>query len=660
MLLPINIIVALRDNNIIISTSNTTDVKHKDSLTTTLKGVEVPVIFSLSKLSVCQALLVLLMQVVTASTLSTTSILIGFRGAGRTTSYHSFIGQLRWHAHYSLATRHFLPILHKKKSHKYYNKFIQTSLLGRLLSTATFPYCSTMEESNNHDNKRKFLSNEEKMAEETKRSTKLNQLTSTTTAHVDVTNKDKNIVRPIVIVISGPTGSGKSDVGAYLCSPNQALGILQNMFASFYDNLSDKHYNRSRDEHGSIRGHIISADSVQAYRGVNIGANKPTLEERQITPYHLIDIVDSTNQYNAADWTNDAISVIDELSVNTWKVISDNNEDPMQHKSFVKIAPPAATLPVVVGGTMMYIQWLVHGRPDAPKPSPEDEKRAAEMIQEYQAMGNDIGWSEALKKVSSFGETFQKRTEKLCGRDWYRLRRLMEVALAVDDTATKIYTGERMGGLSTLGYDVRYFFLCPSDRMKHAHILDERCEQMLVRGLLEETVDLALSGNLPHDSQAARSIGYRQALSYLRRSNPQANDVTAFEIFLDEFTAATRQYSKKQMQWFRRDKECIFVPVDLSSETTKDQRIEDAAKIIVKLCMLSRKEYEEELKGRVGFELSLSEKTKQMNESQAKGMRVFIGRRHILKKGSDELKKILQVADHCTAKINKMDHLNSL
>jgi tRNA dimethylallyltransferase len=260
-----------------------------------------------------------------------------------------------------------------------------------------------------------------------------------------------------------------------------------------------------------------------------------------------------------------------------------------------------------------------------------------------------MGWFEALKKVSSFGETFQKRTEKLCGRDWYRLRRLMEVALAVEDCSTNIYTGERTGGLSALGYDVRYFFLCPNDRMKHARILDERCEQMIARGLLEETLDLALSGNLPHGSQASRSIGYRQVLSYLRRSNPKANDVTTFENFLDEFTAATRQYSKKQMQWFRRDKECIFIPVDLSSDITKDQRIEEAAKMIMNFCIISREDYEMEL---TRGEFSLSEKTKKVNEEQAKGMRVFLGKRNIYKQGSDELKKILQVADTCTSKIN--------
>lgn len=573
------------------------------------------------------------MHFVSAFTISTSSLLILSRGTGRTATTAPF-GQRK------VQNRHF--------SSWRYNKFIQASLQFPLLG-ASIPYLIMMTDPIFRSHKRKFCSKEGKTVEGPHHDS-----VSSNSIPNERLVEDKTVVKPMVIVISGPTGSGKSDVAAHLCSPKHASQILQNLLASLYNSAAN------RKENGlpcwnvadvSCGGHIISADSVQAYKGVNVGANKPTLDERRTTPYHLIDIVDSTRQYNAAEWTNDAISVIDNLSENTRKMLH-SYEYSKQDNNGVLTFPHTFTLPVVVGGTMMYVQWLVNGSPDAPKPSPEVEQRASDIIEKYQAMGDDMGWFEALKKVSSFGETFQKRTEKLCGRDWYRLRRLMEVALAVEDCSTNIYTGERTGGLSALGYDVRYFFLCPNDRMKHAHILDERCEQMIARGLLEETLDLALSGNLPHGSQASRSIGYRQVLSYLRRSNPKTNDVTAFDNFLDEFTAATRQYSKKQMQWFRRDKECIFIPVDLSPEITKVQRIEEAAKMIMNFCIMSRKDYEMELRG---GELSLSEKTKKLNEEQAKGMRVFLGQRYIFKQGSEELKKILQAADHCTSKISSND-----
>lgn len=75
----------------------------------------------------------------------------------------------------------------------------------------------------------------------------------------------------------------------------------------------------------------------------------------------------------------------------------------------------------------------------------------------------------------------------------YRLRRTLEVALSLhslqdkEEMAKKLYTGERSGGLDSLGYDVRCFFLCPDDRMGHTRVIDRRCEQMLLRGLLKET-----------------------------------------------------------------------------------------------------------------------------------------------------------------------------
>ena len=567
------------------------------------------------------------MHIVSAFTISTSSFLILSRGGVRTATTAQF-GQRKVQKHFTSW---------------WYNKFIQTPFQFPSLGAA-IPYYTTMADF--------FRSNKRKLCtmEENRKPTQHKHVSSNSIPDAGLKSA-KATVKPMVIVISGPTGSGKSDVAASLCSPKQASHIFQNLFASHCNSVTSGIDNSHLSWNVAdiyCGGHIISADSVQAYKGVNVGANKPTMDERRITPYHLIDIVDSTNQYNAAEWTDDAISVIDDLSENTRKILHDY-EYSKEHNSRVITFPQNLTLPVVVGGTMMYVQWLVNGRPDAPKPSPEVEQKASEIIGEYQAMGDDMGWIEALKLVSTYGETFQRRTEKLCGRDWYRLRRLMEVALAVQDCSTNIYTGERMGGLSALGYDVRYFFLCPNDRMKHAHILDERCEQMIARGLLEETLDLAISGNLPHGSQASRSIGYRQVLSYLRRSNPKDNDVTAFENFLDEFTAATRQYSKKQMQWFRRDKECIFIPVDLSSEITKVQRIEEAAKMIMNFCTISREDYEMEL---TRGEFSLSEKTKKLNEKQAKGMRVFLGKRYIYKQGSDELKKILQVVDTCTSKIN--------
>ena len=81
--------------------------------------------------------------------------------------------------------------------------------------------------------------------------------------------------------------------------------------------------------------------------------------------------------------------------------------------------------------------------------------------------------------------------------------------------------------------------------MSHTKLVDERCEVMIERGLLEETTQLQLAGQLP--DMAARAIGYRQTLEYLQRENSQDHDETAFQEYLNQFTTVTRQYSKKQI-----------------------------------------------------------------------------------------------------------------
>jgi len=136
---------------------------------------------------------------------------------------------------------------------------------------------------------------------------------------------------------------------------------------------------------------------------------------------------------------------------------------------------------------------------------------------EAEADADDVAsWEVASAHVSSLGPLFARWVRKLPGRDWYHLRRLLEVAYTIssskighsndcdgdgegarseeerereilrDLTEGEVYTGLRSRSLSDLGYDVRCFFLCPSDRMTHFHVVDERCERMLMSVLLRE------------------------------------------------------------------------------------------------------------------------------------------------------------------------------
>ena len=547
--------------------------------------------------------------------------------------------------------------------------------------------------------------------------------------------------RPLIIVLAGPTAVGKSDVAAQLCSPQVASDIQCGHHNIFENDINT-------GTHTYYRGHIISADSVQAYRGVNIGANKPTQEEMEGTPYHLVNVVDppiisqqSNNDeeqeedrhnqkvasYNAADWMGDARYVIEKLAgippnngrdtVNVYKEDEDGDDiDNLDEEAVLRreaidkaisisleesndVTKPTI-LPIVVGGTMMYLQWLVHGRPDAIRPTEEAVKRAADEILAYQQTSADgttitnddddddetidedtakdiAAWKVASSYVSSLGSVFEQRVAKLPGRDWYRLRRLLEVAYTIasknsvkDDnksekailqqlTEKEVYTGIRSGGLSDLGYDVRCFFLCPTDRMTHFHTVDERCEQMLLRGLLQETADLYVSGSLPNDSQVTRAIGYRQTLEYLKRANAKANDSEAFMAYIDDFATATRQYAKKQMQWFRRDEEFAFVPVQI--DIGKAERVAKAARIITDMCKLDLIDFKAQLSTdddneneEEGQCISLSAQTKMDNEKQGKTMKFFLSKRVHLTDGSDDFLTVLAKADECTRLVKSL------
>lgn len=471
---------------------------------------------------------------------------------------------------------------------------------------------------------------------------------------------------PMVVVIAGPTASGKSDVAAQLCRQYRS-------------------------------GMIISADSVQAYRGVQIGANKPTEKERAETPHVLIDVVNHEENYNAAEWREDALYCVQTLLLQQPEPVDDtanssSNEESNENEtssrrqqrrrgiqSYIQQSrnrfhngdggsQDVPVLPVVCGGTMMYVQWLVHGRPDACQPTTTAIAASHDIIQRYQQDNNYQG---AVDHVSSFGEVFANRTKQFCGEDWYRLRRTLEIAVTAQEQAAvgsnstsnddgdnshrqermdalveNLYSGQRQGSLKSLGYDVRCFFLCPDDRMSHTAVVDERCEQMIVNGLIKETTDLKLSGCLPE--MAERAIGYRQTLEYLCKrcgSEETETEEGLFENFLNDFTTVTRRYAKKQMSWFRKDEEFLFVPVPL--EVSKDERVDAVSKDIEAYCQLSREDYDKIL----GNDDSKSAQCKKENELQGKSMKFYQFQRHILKPGSQKYLDAFAEAVECRERI---------
>ena len=300
-----------------------------------------------------------------------------------------------------------------------------------------------------------------------------------------------------VVVLAGPTAVGKSALALRLCD------VLQ--------------------------GEIISVDSVQVYRGLQIGAAKPSTEERARVPHHLLDLREPDEEYTAGAFYKDALHTVEQVLAR-------------------------GRLPVLVGGTSMYMRWLARGRPEAPKADPALNEQVRELLAPLEA-AND--WARGLAELQKLDPA---RAEQLSRNDWYRLQRAIVVARQTESTAADLGPPADPDGLDALrdSLDMRCFFLC-APREPLCRRIDQRCDAMLQQGLLEETTSELLRGHLLPSSPAGRAIGYRQTLQYLTRSAWKDGDEAALREYANTFTGATRKYAREQTKWFRNEPSFQFV-----------------------------------------------------------------------------------------------------
>jgi tRNA dimethylallyltransferase len=377
-------------------------------------------------------------------------------------------------------------------------------------------------------------------------------------------NMKKSIAVPpkTVIILAGATSVGKSAVSLELC----------------------KHF----------PSEIIIADSVQVYKGLNIGSNKPTPEEQSVVPHHLIDITTPQQQLSSADFCYLAVDAINDI-----------------HKR--------GKTPVLVGGSTMWIQWLVHGIPDAPKGSEEAMQLVETLIGDYDR-NND--WDSAIAVLQEYDPS---RAGRMMKNDWYRLRRYLAVAIdlskkntnsegteklstednnASDNEEKKgneksLLTAERTPLLPASEYDVRCFFLA-EDREELYTIIDERCEQMIFAGLLKETAQLILNNTLTPAELVTKAIGYRQAINYFTSERPEDGFLSTsvnydlfYLEFLRDFSTATRNYAKDQLKWYRKDASFLFTRIyrNLRDKKSFQLSYEDKCEELLSLITLPREEY---------------------------------------------------------------------
>lgn len=250
---------------------------------------------------------------------------------------------------------------------------------------------------------------------------------------------------------------------------------------------------------------IVSIDSGQVYRGLDVGTAKPTAAERSAVPHHLIDLVDPDQAYSAGRFRDDAIAA-------TLDILA------------------RGRLPLLVGGTMLYYRALAQGMDALPSANPA--LRAA-----LDAEAAARGWPALHAELA---EVDAKTAARLSPNDGQRIQRALEVYRATGTPLSALHAQPR----ATLPFSLKAFALVPADRAALHAAIAARFDAMLAAGLVEEVQALrnrhALHANLP----AMRCVGYRQVWEFLEG----ACDRKAMR---EKGIAATRQLAKRQLTWLR-------------------------------------------------------------------------------------------------------------
>lgn len=283
-----------------------------------------------------------------------------------------------------------------------------------------------------------------------------------------------NEENPLVVVL-GPTGSGKSCL---------ALAIAER-----------------------FGGEIVNCDSVQVYAGLEIGSAKTPLGERHGIPHHLVDVAGPGVDYTAGDFSGDARNAIAGITTRR-------------------------KLPVVCGGTGLYLRALLCGLSPAPSRNESLRNRLNRV-----AKGRPSALHQLLKASDA---TAASRIHR---NDLQKLIRAIEITYLAAEAATEVRNRPRD---SLTGYRVLKIGLNP-DRALLRQRLNERTARMFCDGLVQETKQLLNAGYDPN-SKALQSLGYRQALHVI-------DGQLSYSDAVRECQTKTRQYAKRQMTWFRAEPE---------------------------------------------------------------------------------------------------------
>ncbi len=261
-------------------------------------------------------------------------------------------------------------------------------------------------------------------------------------------------------------------------------------------------------------GEVVSVDSMQLYRGMEIGTAAPTAEEMEGIPHHMVGVADPAESWSAARYVRAADACVQDIL-------------------------RRGRLPVLVGGTGLYLDSLIRGT-DFAAGSQGGEIRQA-LQRRAQTEGIEV-LLEELRRIDP------QAAAKLHPRDEKRIIRALEVWQETGQTITEHDRWERQRPPK---YDALYIGLDFIDRQDLRDRIDRRVDSMVAGGLLAEVETLLASG-LPREATALQAIGYKQFL-------PVAEKKAIAETAIEEVKLRSRQYAKRQLTWLRRNPEIFWV-----------------------------------------------------------------------------------------------------
>lgn len=288
--------------------------------------------------------------------------------------------------------------------------------------------------------------------------------------------------RPLVVLL-GPTASGKSRIAVQVAK--------------------------------RIGTEVLAADSRQVYRGMDLGTDKPTMEERQGVPHRLIDLADPDQAFNTGWYRQAALAEIDRLYA-------------------------TKQIPLVVGGTGLYIRTLVRGLCPAP---PSDPHVRAELM----TIGKERGRQHLYAQLAQVDPDTAAR---LHPNDEAKVMRALEVHRLSGQPISAMH---RWHAFQETPFSALLIGLHRPRELLYRRI-EERIDSQLAHGLVEETRSLLERGFGRH-SGAMKGLGYRQVAAYLAGEN-------GYEEMVRRFKRDTRRFAKRQMTWFRKEPGIQWVSVE--------------------------------------------------------------------------------------------------